>query len=632
MKMRKSAFFRKAPPPIRLQKDRPAMRNSKAESPPPEGLFQGKTSREFIVLTVLLFYAIAATYPLIVHLFDRLPGWPGDNLYFHWELWWFKRAILDLRISPLRSPDLYYPVGMDLSRDEVMPSNTLLGLPLTALLGPTAAYNLLLLASFVLTGYGIYRIVFEGTGNRWAGLLAGIAASIAPYRMTHLAGHLNLMATQWIVLTLLFLGRWFKDQRPGTMILAGLFFALNGLAAWYYFYIGTFTVGFYLLLRSWPLGSFWRQRRAWSGLLVFGLISLLLVLPFALPMLKLRDQGLLERSISGLEAYGASPANFLLPNPWHPLWGNLTWKAFSSQWGAVVEQNLTLGGSVLLLAALGTMAYFRNREVRLWLFLAVFSAILAMGPTLKWNNQRWEFYLPALAVQWAEQTGFIYFLDRWVDPQYGEAIRAGKGFVPLPLILFYAWVPLTSSMRALVRFGWITFLSVTVLAGYGIHWILSKITGRRVLTWGFLAMGFVLVPLELWTQIGKWTSTNPRPVDRWLAAQPRPSPVIEYPFLDNFSARLMLAQTVHQQPLIMGGLPPSFHPRELYERSEGLRDFPSPDGIKALQGWRTRYILATPVHFSGDPAWQEFRNKLARFPEVRLVMEINGVWVYEIKF
>jgi hypothetical protein len=607
------------------------MENSKEESAPLQGLFQGKASREFIVLTVLLLYAIAATYPLIVHLFDRLPGWPGDNLYFQWELWWFKRAILDLKISPFYSPDLYYPVGMDLSRDEVTPSNTLLGLPLTALLGPTAAYNLLLLTSFVLTGYGIYRIVFEGTGNRWAGLLAGIAASIAPYRMAHLAGHLNLMATQWIVLTLLFLGRWFKDQRPGAMVLAGLFFALNGLAAWYYFYIGTITVGFYLLIRSWPLVPFWRQRRAWSGLLFFGLISLLLVLPFALPMLKLRDQGLLERSIAGLEAYGASPANFLLPNPWHPLWGSLTWKAFPSQWGAVVEQNLTLGVSVLLLAFLGTVAYCRNREVRLWLFLAVVSAILAMGPVLKWNNHRWEFDLPVLAVQLAEQTGFTYFLDRWVDPQYGEAIRSGKGFIPLPLMLFYALVPLTSAMRALVRFGWITFLSVSVLAGYGIHWVLSKITGRRVLIWGFLAMGFILIPLELWTQVTKWTSTNPRPVDLWLAAQPQPSAVIEYPFLDNFSARLMLAQTVHQQPLIMGGLPPSFHPPELYQRSGRLKDFPSSAGIEALQDWRTRYLLATPSRFSDDSTWKEFRNRLAGFPEVRLVKEINGVLIYELQ-
>ena len=86
-------------------------------------------------------------------------------------------------------------------------------------------------------------------------------------------------------------------------------------------------------------------------------------------------------------------------------------------------------------------------------------------------------------------------------------------------------------------------------------------------------MGFILIPLELWTQIPKWTPRTPRPVDLWLAAQPRPSAVIEYPFLDNFSARLMLSQTVHQQPLIMGGLPPSFYPRELYQRSDRLRIF-----------------------------------------------------------
>ena len=68
------------------------MENAKEELSPIQGLFRGKTPREFIVLTVILLYAFAVTYPLIIHLFDRLPGWPGDNLYFQWELWWFKQG------------------------------------------------------------------------------------------------------------------------------------------------------------------------------------------------------------------------------------------------------------------------------------------------------------------------------------------------------------------------------------------------------------------------------------------------------------------------------------------------------------------------------------------------------------
>ena len=74
------------------------------------------------------------------------------------------------------------------------------------------------------------------------------------------------------------------------------------------------------------------------------------------------------------------------------------------------------------------------------------------------------------------------------------------------------------------------------------------------------------------------------------------------------------------------------NPGELYQRSERLKDFPSPAGIEALQGWGARYILATPSRFSGDLTWPEFRNRLARFPEVRPVKEIKGVWVYELPF
>jgi hypothetical protein len=84
----------------------------------------------------LLAYAVlgvVATYPLILHPLSAIPG--SDDAYqFYWNLWWVKRALIDLQTSPYVTRELFAPYGaplyfhtLNLFQDIVAPSDDRFG-------------------------------------------------------------------------------------------------------------------------------------------------------------------------------------------------------------------------------------------------------------------------------------------------------------------------------------------------------------------------------------------------------------------------------------------------------------------------------------------------------------------------
>lgn len=590
---------------------------------------------ELAVVGAITAISIAATFPMIVEIAQRIPGAAGDNLYFLWELWWFKRALIDLHVSPFVNYEVYYPVGLDLARDEITPANTILGLPLVAAFGPTITYNLLLLLSYVLSGYAAYRFVLECTGNRWASLISGVAFAVAPFRMAHLAGHLNLIATQWFALSLLFLERTFRTRRLRDAVLAGIFFGFNALAAWYYLYIGTIAAGIFIAVRSLPWQRSLRDSRLSGGAAGFVLCAVVLVIPFAFPYLQLRESGGLQRSFQDMERWSASLADFLQPTPLHPLWGNTVREIWPVQWQSWVERTLSLGWVLMPLAAFGTWAKRQNRTVQAVFVLGLASLVLALGPTLQWNGHRVEFPLPGFISLFATQVGLPGMLEKAIDPSLAAVVRDGRGFVPLPAMLLYIAIPLTSSIRVIMRFGMVAFWAATVLAGFGIAALLDrgKATGwgRRV---GAMALGG-LVLFDLWGGLPadrpQSTDVRPRLVDEWLASQPKPATIVEFPAIENVAATAMMHQTFNRQRMVLGGLPPSFKTALIKERAFWINAFPSQESLEAMRSWGTNYMLVTPSQFGSEAEWQKFRNRVEALSGLRLVGDVGGVLVYEIR-
>lgn len=593
---------------------------------------------ELAVFATITAASLLVTLPLIFNLGSSVLGGHGDNLYFLWELWWFKRALLDLHVSPFVDHELYFPVGLELARDEITPANTILGLPLTAGFGPAAAYNLLALGSFILSGYAAYRFVFEATHHRIAGLVSGVAFAIMPYRLAHLAGHLNLLPTQWLVLSLVFLERFFRSRRWVDAASAGIFFALNALAAWYYLFIGAIALTVFVAIHLLPWRAVIRDRRMWLGAGWFGLVNVLLIAPFAVPYIELRQQGDLTRSFSELDSWSANVTDFFQPNPFHPLWGAATRLAFPFQWSTSVERTLSLGWGLLVLAGIGFWSMRRNRTAQALAVMAMTSFIIALGPTLHWEGKRVEYNLSPSIVQAAEQSGITTAFETFVDPSLAASIRAGRGFVPLPEMLMSAFVPLTSAIRVIVRFGWITFLAVALLAGFGAAAIFRSRRLPGWTRWAILTVVTGMIVFELWGAIPlrdgdvtwSFTPVQGRAVDRWLAAQPSQSLVVEYPLVVGGSAYGMLYQMFNHQLMVLGGMPPSFKPPILNERLTQFRQFPSEQTLAALQKLEVRYVVATPSAFASPSDWQHFELGMTILG-LAPIKEFDGVLVYELK-
>ena len=82
---------------------------------------------------------------------------------------------------------------------------------------PLWAYNLTLLSSLALSVFFTYLLVLRLTGSGPAGLIAGVAFAFCPYVMFEI-GRIQLVATQWIPASFLFLHRALEEQRPRDII------------------------------------------------------------------------------------------------------------------------------------------------------------------------------------------------------------------------------------------------------------------------------------------------------------------------------------------------------------------------------------------------------------------------------
>lgn len=112
--------------------------------------------------------------------------------------------------------------------------------------------------------------------------------------------------------------------------------------------------------------------------------------------------------------------------------------------GPVVQQFIGsetsfLGWTVLILAYVGCLRFYKNRQVWFWLTTALVFASLALGPYLIWGGEMKQ--------------------------------------VPGPFLLLQK-LPLFNSTRAPVRFSLFAMLSASVLAGDGIKAIISLFRGR----------------------------------------------------------------------------------------------------------------------------------------------------------
>lgn len=481
-----------------------------------------RLSRHFIVLVIYTILAIVLTFPLITKIADHVPGtsiWSLDEYGYVWNHWWFKYSLLgpnsvSSNLNPFSTDFLFYPLGASLVLYAYTWLHVAIGLPLQLSIGLIPAVNITVLFSFVVAAFGMYLFVYyllrvslriwderyeanlgsvarDTRLHMLAAFVAGIAFAFASNRFVYVSlGHYNIVASEWLPFYLLFLFKTLLEPGFKNALLAGLFAAFA-------LYTET-TDGVLLALLTIVILAFeWRlvsNRATLKRLVVVGATALVLFAPLLFPTLR-------EIFASGysLPGWGHSEkllvdlAGFFAPTSLNPL--NRGWEAELD----AVRQGISrfsdvntffVGYATAILALAGFLLFARRN--RLWLFVVLIFAILAMGPLLHINGSS-EFDLDGLATT-----------------------------VPLPFFVLH-YIPILKENRVPNRYSILVVIGLAVLIAYAVWWLLARIASGEsrsarilgVVVCGIVSAALILehlaVPLpltdasvpEIYNQIGK---------------------------------------------------------------------------------------------------------------------------------
>jgi hypothetical protein len=576
-----------------------------------------KASREWLWHIGALLFFVVLTVQMTGAIWNNagrtIEGW-GDALLQVWTLDWTAHALATDPFN-LFNANAFYPYHNSLAFSETLFGQAIFVTPLIWLTNnPVLAYNLLLLASFVLSGWGMYLLVSHLTGSKEAGLVAGVIFAYFPHRYGQLS-HLHLLATQWMPFTLLFLSRYFRDKKWTDLALFGLFFTLQ---FWSSTYLGLFlavVVGLYLLfrigVRGQRSGVRKKERPKFSASSVYSAVSFqigiclllvgLAILPFYLPYLQVQNELGFERSPAEVDSFSAQWFYYLdVPkenklNQWvyQPITGD--WQWWDSSRGG--ERGLYLGFFALILGIMGMVLAWRQRKTQPQSIFYAGLAILAVSFT------------------------------------FGTTWRTSFGDLPLPYALLYNFVPGFAGLRVPVRFIYVVALAVAVLAGITVAGLISRLRLKKWRTAVLVVPLIGLMCLEYVSDVGlidsNILSSAPPPAIAYTAQNP--GVVLNVPLSgsDNSNLFYQYWSRASWQPVMngfSGFMPPAY---DQLKRAWAI-EFPSPRLLDLLQGLEVRWLIIDSEDGTVKPTWEKTQKEIAKFPQLTLRQKFGAVYVYEV--
>jgi hypothetical protein len=497
--------------------------------------------RELIVTgAALALLTILATWPQARHLATHA-GTHYDALFSVWRMAWVAHQ---LPADPLHLFDanIFYPELNTLAYSDAVLLPALIGAPLIWMgVPPLAAYNVLILLSFVAAGLGMYVLVRELTGSRASAFAAGVIFAFQPYRFAHLS-HLELVWTCWIPLTLWSLHRVFRDPTWTSGFLLGLFASAQLLTSIYY---GVFLATALIIVGP-PLLVVMRHHhrwRLWMPFLGTVLPLILLVIPYAQPY-RHSAAALGERDPADVARWSPMIWNYLEPQDGHwlyPRLGNID----------VFEGVLFPGAVVVALAAVGVWRGSRREPVT----VAAYAGLLLIAFDLSLGSN-----------------GLSFGVVREIAWPY-------------------------RGLRVPARMFVVVSTALSVLAGFALA-RLGTARWRRLIPAAAALLAFVeaaSIPIPL-------NAAPIKPVNTldFLASRP-PGPVAHWPLPNaanigiTWDPKYMYFSVYHWRPLLNGYS--GYHPDSYLQFLRRTAGFPDPGAVAAMQRAGVRYLV---VHSTPD--------------------------------
>lgn len=275
----------------------------------------------YVLLTVVM------TWPIADGLGRDIPADLGDSLLNMWIMAWDAEAFVAMAsgvmsFDGLWNANIFHPTPLALTLSEHLVPQALQGLPFYIATGNIKlAYNVVFLATFALSGLGMFLFVRELTGSARVGFVAGLFYAFVPYRLGQFP-HIQTISSQWMPFAWYGLRRYF--DRGSHLALAGsvLAFVTQGLSTGYYlFFFAPVFAGYAL----WEIvvRSRWRDLRTWAAMGAAAAASVAISLPFLLPYAEARRVLGLTRPFEEIISFSADLFAYLTIPPQAHVWGSI---------------------------------------------------------------------------------------------------------------------------------------------------------------------------------------------------------------------------------------------------------------------------------------------------------------------
>ena len=275
-----------------------------------------------LAFTAYLALSLLLTYPLALDFGSKVPGY-YDVWQNIWNFWWVDKAVFQLKTNPYFTPYLFHPTGVGLAFHTLELGNSFAGAVISRHWTLAAAYNTLVLLSFVLAGYGMFALAKHVVGDSKAAFAAGLVYAFSPYHFMEVnAGHLNLLSIQWIPFYVLYLMKTFNEGGRGNSTLMALsFFAVSSTCLQYMGFVGLFTA-FYLAF------ELFREKAEFTGkaarLIPPAILSAILIAPLIYPLaVEMIKGGGVSSPLSASIHYSQDFIAFFSQHPMNPIFGGI---------------------------------------------------------------------------------------------------------------------------------------------------------------------------------------------------------------------------------------------------------------------------------------------------------------------
>jgi hypothetical protein len=328
--------------------------------------------------------------PLLGHFRDTYIGTGPDPSIAMWFFVWWPHALIH-RLNPFFTDVIWAPNGINLAWTTAIPLLSFVAWPLTAIVGPIAAFNVLSLASLPLDAWTAFILCRYICRAWWPSLLGGYIFGFSAYMLGHQSvggGALSLTTVFLVPIAVLLVIRAIAGElAPGRFIaaLASLLVA-QFLISMEIFATMT-AVGGMALFLGWSLASEDIGKRILRTLLpiagayatVAAIVSPYLYCLFALGS---------PREFWSLHACSADLLNFVVPAPTNLLGAIPFLDRLAAPFSTcgIAEEDAYVGLPLIVLAAAYAWRHWREPTGKVLVDSLIITSVLAMGPLLHFRG------------------------------------------------------------------------------------------------------------------------------------------------------------------------------------------------------------------------------------------------------